>query len=255
MHLYFPATGGLYSFTLIALIFFFAGFLASIVLWKKGRARSLHHAANYPAIIKALILNCLLQVQILRISFIRWLMHLCIFIGFMGLFVQTSLMAIMSHFLPENSALASTFFDYQGGTGAHVLDLWGDLFGLMLLTGIVIALVRRYIVRPKQLDTISKDTVTIILLLIIAVSGFLGETIRLTDMSYASVAHYSFVGSFLAGILKSFGVEHIKHGWYTLCIILHAMTSFYFIGYIPFSKAWHIFVSPIEIVLDASERA
>jgi heterodisulfide reductase subunit E len=255
MHLYFPANGMLYSFTLIAMIFFFGGVCASIVLWKKGKAKSLHHEVNYGAVLKAFVFNCLLQVQILKISFLRWFMHICIFVGFLGLFAQTTFMAIMSHFLPENSPLAATFFDSQGGAGAHVLDVWGDVFGLMLLAGVLIALVRRYVVRSKQLDTISQDTVTIMLLAFIAITGFLGESIRLTDPLYASVHSYSFVGSFIADIFSKFGVEQIRHGFYILSIIIHAIVSFYFMGYIPFSKAWHIFVSPIEIVLDASERA
>ncbi len=255
MHLYFPANGMLYSFTLIAMIFFLGGVFASIVLWRKGKAKSLHNSVNYGAILKALVFNCILQVQILKISFVRWFMHICIFIGFMGLLAQTSIMAVMSHFLPEDSFLAATFFDYQGGTGAHVLDVWGDVFGLMLLVGVVIALVRRYVVRNKQLETLSRDTTTIVLLTIIAITGFLGESIRLTDSAYAAVISYSFVGSFIADIFRNFGIEQIKHGYYIFCIVIHAMVSFYFMGYIPFSKAWHIFVSPIEIVLDASERA
>ena len=252
MYLYFPATAGLYSLTLIAFIFFIAGVFASVVLWKKGKAKSLHHGVNIPAMISAFIFNCVFQVHILKISFIRWLMHFCIFIGFIGLFAQTSLMAIMSHMLPKDSFLAQTFFDYQGGSGAHILDVWGDVFGVILLSGLIIALVRRYVIRSKQLDTVLKDTVAIVLLTIIVVTGFMCEAFRLMDPQFASVAAYSFAGSCFAGILKAVGIGQMN---YVLWVILHALVSLFFVGYIPFSKAWHIFVSPIEIVLDASERA
>lgn len=249
MYLYFEATAALYTLTVIALMFLTAGVFASIILWKKGKARSLHNRLNIPAIIKAFVLNCVLQVQILQISFVRWLMHFCIFIGFMGLLAQTSFMAFMSHFMPADSFLALTFFE---GGGSRVLDVWGDVFGVMLLLGLIIAIVRRYITRAKQLETILKDTISVALLTIIAVSGFLCEAFRLMDPQYASVAWYSFAGYTLTNILREVGIGAMN---YNLLVIVHALVSLFFIGYIPFSKAWHIFVSPIEIVIDASERA
>jgi nitrate reductase gamma subunit len=249
MYLYFEATAALYTLTVITLMFLTAGVFASIILWKKGKAKSLHNRLNIPAIIKAFVLNCVLQVQILQISFVRWLMHFCIFIGFMGLLAQTSFMAFMSHFMPADSFLALTFF--KGG-GSRVLDVWGDVFGVMLLLGLIIAIVRRYITRAKQLETILKDTISIALLTVIAVSGFLCEAFRLMDPQYASVAWYSFAGYTLTNFLKVLGIGTMD---YKVLVWIHAIISLFFIGYIPFSKAWHIFVSPIEIVIDASERA
>lgn len=255
-YLYFPATAALYTLSVVTVIFLFAGIICSVVLWKKGKAKMLHHELNIPAIIKAFILDCILQVQILKISFVRWIMHFCIFMGFMGLFAQTSVMAIMSHFLPPDNVVTKTFFISEssalGGAGARVLDVWGDVFGLMLVAGVTIAIIRRYIIRSKQLDTIIKDTVSIALLTVIGLTGFLCEGLRLTDPLYADIAAYSFVGNFLAGIFKSMGFAAASYkGW----VWIHALISLFFCGYIPFSKAWHVFVSPIEIVLDASERA
>jgi heterodisulfide reductase subunit E len=254
-YLYFPATAALYSLTVIIVLVFIAGAFASVTLWSKGKAPSLHHALNSPAIIKAFIFDCLLQVQILKVSFVRWLMHICIFIGFMGLFAQTTVMALASHFLPPDTLLAKSMFNQYisvGGFGARVLDVWGDFFGLMLIVGLIIAIVRRYIVKSKQLETIQKDTISICLLTTIALTGFLCEGLRLTNPVYAQVAAYSFVGNILAGIFKGTGLTAAN---YSPWVWLHALVSLFFCGYIPFSKAWHVIVSPIEIVIDASERA
>lgn len=255
-YLYFPATATLYTMSVITVLVLLAGIFASVTLWMKGKAPSLHHRLQPTAIIKAFIFECLFQVQILRVSFVRWLMHFCIFIGFLGLFAQTALMAFMSHFVPSDTIVAKTFFVSDespvGGIGARVLDLWGDVFGLLLLTGLAIAIIRRYIVRAPQLETLIKDTLSLTLLTVIALTGFLCEGLRLTNPAYAQVAAYSFVGNLLAGIFKSFGWSAASyHGW----VWTHAVISLFFCAYIPFSKAWHIFVSPIEIVLDASERA
>jgi len=255
-YLYFPATAALYTLSVVTVLVLVAGILASVTLWMKGTAPSLHHSVNVPAVIKAFFFECLLQVQILRVSFVRWLMHFCIFIGFMGLFAQTSLMAVMSHFVPPDTLVAQTFFvsaeQPLAGAGARILDLWGDVFGLLLLAGLCIAIVRRYIVRAAQLETILKDTVALTLLTVIAVTGFVCEGLRLTDPAYGPVASYSFAGSLLAGIFRGMGWSAAS---YQMWVWTHAVISLFFCAYIPFSKAWHIFVSPLEIVLDASERA
>jgi len=249
MYLYFEATAALYTLTVITALLFIAGILCSVILWKKGKAKSLHHAPNVPAIIKAFVLDVVLQAQIFKISFIRWCMHFFIFIGFMGLLAQTTVMALMSHFMPSDSALTQTFFQ---GAGSRVLDLWGDVFGVMLLIGLVIAIIRRYIVRVEQLETILKDNLSLIFLTLIAVTGFLSEAFRLMDPQYASVVWYSFAGYSLTIIMKSIGIGMMD---YMAWVWIHALISMFFLAYIPFSKAWHIIVSPIEIVLDASERA
>lgn len=254
MYLYFEATALLYSLAVITVIILLAGVFASVVLWKKGKAKSLHRTPNKPAIVKAFFLNCILQVQILKESFVRWLMHFCIFIGFMGLLAQTTVMAFMSHFVPRDSFLAKTFFRVEeplGGVGSRMLDVWGDFFGLLLLIGCVIAIVRRYVVKSKQLETLTKDTISIVLLTAITVTGFICEAVRLVDPQYASVAAYSFIGYPISLVFSAAGIGYES---YNAWVWFHAAISFLFLAFIPFSKAWHIFVSPIEILLDASER-
>ncbi|MCP4717146.1 MAG: hypothetical protein GY868_18640 [Deltaproteobacteria bacterium] len=249
MYLYFEATAALYTLTVVTVMLMIAGVLSSVVLWKKGKAASLHHDLNIPAVIKAFICDVVLQLQILKISFVRWLMHFCIFIGFMGLLAQTTLMAFLSHFLPADSFLSQTFFV---GGGARVLDVWGDIFGLLLVVGLAIAILRRYIVKAEQLETIAKDTLSIVLLTVIALSGFMAEAFRLMDPQYASIAWYSFAGYTLTSVLQALGIGAMS---FKLWVWIHALVSLFFMAYIPFSKAWHIIVSPIEIMIDASERA
>ncbi|MBM4309676.1 MAG: hypothetical protein FJ119_01845 [Deltaproteobacteria bacterium] len=249
MYLYFEATAALYTATVIAVLLCFAGIFTTLALWRKGKAKSLHHKLNSAAVARSFITDVVFQAQILKISFVRWLMHFCIFIGFMGLLAQTSLMAFISHFTSPGSFLAQSFFH---GGGARVLDVWGDVFGLTMLFGLAIAIIRRYVVKAKQLETITKDTTSLVLLTAIGLTGFLCEAFRLMDPQYADVAWYSFAGMALSQLLQSAGITSAN---YIVWVWVHAVISFIFIALIPSSKAWHIFVSPIEIVLDASERA
>ncbi len=249
MYLYFEATAALYTVTVIAVLLCIAGILTTLALWRQGKARSLHRTLNSAAVARSFITDVVFQAQILKISFVRWLMHFCIFIGFMGLLAQTSLMAFISHFSAPESFLAQSFFH---GGGSRVLDVWGDVFGLTMLFGLAIAIIRRYVVRTRQLETIAKDTTSLVLLTAIGLSGFICEAFRLMDPQYADVAWYSFAGMTLSQLLQAAGIGAAS---YTAWVWSHAVISFIFIAFIPFSKAWHIFVSPIEIVLDASERA
>ena len=249
MYLYFEATALLYTLTVIAVLLCIAGIFTTLALWRKAKAKSLHHELSIAAVLRAFITDVVLQAQILKISFVRWLMHFCIFIGFMGLLAQTSLMAFISHFTSPGSFLAQSFFH---GGGARVLDVWGDVFGVTMMLGLVIALCRRYVFKVKQLETITKDTTSLVLLTVIGLTGFLSEAFRLMDPQYADVAWYSFAGMALSQVMQAVGIGSMS---YMFWVWIHAIVSFIFIAFIPFSKAWHIFVSPIEIVLDASERS
>jgi len=246
--MYFEASALLYTLSVLTLIVFFIGAYANIYLWRKGKAPSLHHRLLSGPIIRALILDVLLQVQLLKQSLVRWIMHLCIFWGFLGLLAHTTFLAIMSHFVPRDSAIAHAIFL---GPGKNFLDVWGDLWGILLLIGLLIAFARRYIIKVEQLDTILTDIAALLFLSIITLTGFLSEAERLAATPWEPYMRYSFVGSTLASLLRSMPVFICN---YTSIVWAHTLISLAFIGFIPFSKTWHAFVSPIEIALDASEK-
>ena len=247
-YLYFEATALLYILTFVTFIFFFAGVFVTVALWRRGKAKSLYHSVSTPAIIKAFIVNVILQLQIIKFSFIRWLMHFCIFIGFMGLFALTAWEAFLADILPADSALVKVFFN---NGGRLILDVWGEVFGTMLLAGLIIAILRRYVFRVAQLDTILKDTLSITLLTIISVSGFIAEAFRLMAIPGSPDLIYSFVGLLFAKVFAAAGIPMLN---YKLFVWLHGLAAMLFIALIPFSKMWHAFASPIEIILDASEK-
>jgi nitrate reductase gamma subunit len=247
-YLYFEATALLYILTIVTFIFFFAGVFVTISLWRRGKAKSLYHSVSTPALIKAFIVNVVLQLQIIKFSFIRWFMHFCIFIGFMGLLALTAWEAFLADIMPADSSLVKVFFN---NGGRLILDVWGEVFGTMLLAGLVIALLRRYVFRVAQLDTIIKDTLSITLLLVISVSGFIAEAFRLMTIPESPDLIYSFTGLVFAKMFTAVGIPALD---YKLFVWLHGLAAMLFIALIPFSKMWHAFASPIEIMLDASEK-
>jgi heterodisulfide reductase subunit E len=247
-YLYFEATLALYLLTVITFIFFFAGVFVTISLWRRGKAKSLFHEVSPAAIIKAFVLNVILQGQIIKFSFIRWFMHFCIFIGFMGLFALTAWEAFLADIMPADSELVRIFFN---NGGKLILDVWGEVFGTMLLAGLIIAILRRYVFRVSQLDTILKDTVSLTLLLIISLSGFIAEAFRLMAAAGSPDLIYSFTGLFFAKIFEAVGIPVMN---YKLFVWIHGLVAMFLIAIIPFGKMWHAFASPIEILIDASEK-
>ena len=248
MHMYFKATALLYTLTVFTIIILLVGIYANIYLWRKGKAKSLHHKLHYGSMIKALILDALLQAQLFKQNIVRWLMHFCIFWGFLGLLAHTTLLAIMSHFLSPNLSFTQYIFL---GPGRRILDVWGDLWGIILFVGISIALLRRYIFKTEQLDTIASDTTAILFLLFIALTGFFSEAQRLAALDFEPYMRYSFIGCPLASLIRA--MPSLTINYYSI-VWIHTLISLVFLAYIPFSKMFHVFVSPVEIALDASEK-
>lgn len=136
-------------------------------------------------LIKIFILDVILQVKVLRQDFLRWLMHICLYGGFMLLLLLHALDKFITAklFSPYYSTLNPFFF-------------LRDLFGLLVIIGIAIAIYRRFIVKLPHLRTNAKDSYAIIILAIIMVSGVLLGGVKITSYSsYQSmVEQYIFSG-------------------------------------------------------------
>jgi len=201
--------------------------------------------------------------------------HLAIFWGMVVLAIGTALATVDW----DGTRL---FFGFQFLTsGAYLLfELVLDLFGVALLAGLAVAAYRRYVLRPKplQMQVCAKDTwqsaYLLIVLLVIAVSGFVIEGLRLeegyrakallgADVAAAagddraawdqvraaqntSAAPWAPVGLGLSKLfspLSSLAILSLHRVvWW-----VHALAAFVFIGSIPFTKAFHLIAAPLNI--------
>jgi Fe-S oxidoreductase len=98
------------------------------------------------------------------------LMHLFIFWGWVVLFIGTLIIAVHADVV---------YFLEGRGYLAYSATL--DIFGLIALTGLVMALLRRYVLRPDRLrlGSLWDDVVLLWLMTAIVVTGFLVEGLRL----------------------------------------------------------------------------
>ncbi|MFP3999426.1 MAG: 4Fe-4S dicluster domain-containing protein [Desulfobacterales bacterium] len=121
-------------------------------------------------LIQVFFLDILLQKKILKESFWRWAMHMLIFWGFILLLLMHALEQIIT---------ASLFSDYESTLNPYFF--LRDLFGFMVLAGIVIAVFRRFILKVPRLITTGMDKYAIAIVALIILSGFFLEGLKITS--------------------------------------------------------------------------
>ena len=121
-------------------------------------------------LLEVFILDVIGQRRIFREDVLRWLMHICIFTGFMLLLLMHGLEKIIS---------ASIFSEYY--STVNPFFFLRDFFGLMVFIGLGIALYRRVFLKVPRLKTDAMDIYTMIILAVIMISGFLLEGTKITS--------------------------------------------------------------------------
>jgi len=249
-------------------------------------------------LIKVFFVDVILQIRILREDFLRWLMHMLIFGGFMLLLLMHALDGIITEAL--FSEYASTLNPFM---------FLRDFFGFMVIVGIGIAIYRRIVMKVPRLKTNPMDLYAIIILAIIMLSGVFLEGTKITshtryqemvedyadtddeeelrtlesfwvqnfdivsptvkgpfeeeilaegaeihDMSCAachSRPGSAFAGYAVAKITKPISLGLDRANMPTLLWYLHFLACFVGMAYLPFSKMFHIFASPVSLLVNA----
>jgi Fe-S oxidoreductase/nitrate reductase gamma subunit len=168
------------------------------------------------------------------------LMHLAVYSAFIVLFLATCLVAVEYDFgIP---VLDGRF--YLG------FKLFADTFGLLLLAGIFVALVRRYLFRPKGLTRDGDDLLQLLLIGAIGVTGFLVEAVRIAA-THPAAAPVSFVSNAISPLFADASLGSLlslhRGLWWT-----HLLLAFGFLATIPFSKMFHLGAGVVNVFLRSS---
>ena len=215
---------------------FLAGVAAHIRVWKKS-ARSLEIPLSREAL-KRTILDTFLGRRVLQGDIAAGIMHLFLFWGFLSLFIGTSLLAVHHYLLP-----------LLEGTTYLVFSLAMEVGGLMLLAGILWALIRRYIQRVPRLERRREDVLVPAWLLLVGLSGFMVEGLRLASQQPPWGA-WSFVGWWMGAPFSAAAAKDLyPYLWWG-----HTLLSLCFIAVIPFTKLFHILGSPAVIYFQGSGK-
>lgn len=193
------------------------------------------------ALARGFVVEVLFQRKLYRDNRVRWLRHIFIYWGFVGLWIFDVVFFISTKFLHLSVYDPFRLF----------LDFGLEAYGSILLLGLGIALIRAYLVRASK-DSIYNDTPAVILFFVVTVTGFILEALRLITMPYESSMEWSFVGLALA---KSFQGLHWQWTWlYEGVWLFHAVIASVSIAYIPLSRMVHIFAVPLGRLLESQQE-
>ncbi len=176
------------------------------------------------------------------------IMHSLIYFNFLILLAVTTVLEI-NHQVPES-------LKFLNGDVYKGYSLVGDLAGLGFLTGMVIAIVRRYGPRrwrPYRIAVKNRPEHLVIngTLLAIGVTGFGAEAYRIALQGRPDFEQWSVIGYPLSALVD--GTGNLS-GWHQGWWIAHVVSFLALLVIIPGTMLRHMFTSPLNMYLSHRER-
>jgi Fe-S oxidoreductase/nitrate reductase gamma subunit len=133
------------------------------------------------------------------------------------------------------------------GMAYMAFELVMDIGGLMIILGVLMALFRRAVLKPKFLVNRWGDWYALFLLLVLALLGFSSEGVRI-HLSNPEWRAWSPIGNLFALGFSAIGVNQVSgemlHG---LFFWSHSAAGLIFVASLPFTKLRHLFTGPLHI--------
>lgn len=212
--------------------------LGSEVVWSKVFSREIF------SILKTVFFDILLQRRILANGVSRWFIHSLIFYSFFARFVVSFATILFQKMAPE-AALTLTLVNKD----SPFMATFNDLTGVFILAGVIWAMVRRFVTKPEYVATQEEDTIALVIIGLVAFSGFVVEGIRILIAQIPEqVAMSAFAGYLMSRLFSIANVSWQSiygYFWY-----IHALLWALFIAYLPFGKLKHIFTTPLSLLLN-----
>jgi nitrate reductase gamma subunit len=234
---------------------FFLGTLFNVLVWMEGRglvgvperrfmrlsARAVRFlfSRRFGRIMSVLYNEAIHLPKLKDASVIRWFTHFLILGGFVLTFVLDLVVTISLDLFKYQPMI-----DETGWAKILVRDFLFDLTGVMMLFGLCIVAVRRFIIKPKMLRTQLPDAASILFLLAVVLGGFIVEAFGIAGgiPGHTVNQEYSFFGYGLSLLMPSSWGAYYDQAW-----LFHGVLSALLIAFIPFSKLFHMFATPIVI--------
>jgi len=230
---------GIYIFMFIAVFYLLYTVIKKVKIWRQGKSEL---RTDFPEKrIIAVIKYAFLQAKVLKEKY-AGILHGSIFFGFVVLFIVTMIIVVQEDF-------TGLFFNYHfiHGDFYIIWSLFGDVFGIVVLAGLIMAIYRRYYIKPTRLDTKATDTFALVLITFIVLTGFFNESMRIALTGFpvfekvASPFGYVLAYPFSVFSDSALRTAHYVNWW------LHMLAAFTFIGLIASDKLGHIIVSFLNI--------
>ena len=215
--------------------------------------------------IKVLISDVIFHRKLFGQSVFRWLAHTLLVFGFVACFIVDMLKGFTTFYLLELSRYIPLFsfaHEFETGSVRPFLDFFLEFFSFLILVGCMMAIFRRFFLRPDQLRTEEEDITSLLLILFLELSGFFIEGYRIAHPEVVEVKVYmanftpasannwiSFGGYFLSQFLRQMKLN-ADFLWY-----FHVIPSLIFFIYIPHGKLLHIFSSSVTVFAERQKES
>jgi Fe-S oxidoreductase/nitrate reductase gamma subunit len=172
-------------------------------------------------------------------------MHSLIYFPFMILFAVTVVLET-NHQMPRN-------LKFLHGTTYQGHAFVGEVAGVLFLTGVLWAIVRRYIQRPYRIRIKTRPEHGLILFtfLLIGLTGFLVEALRIAMDERPDFEKWSFVGYGLSNVFTDLG--HAE-AWHQVLWTTHFFGFVLLLLLLPTTMLRHMFTSPLNMYLGDRDR-
>jgi Fe-S oxidoreductase/nitrate reductase gamma subunit len=198
--------------------------------------------------IKEFFVHSVLQLRVLREAY-PGVMHALIFWG-----VTIQVLGTAINLMQMQLFIPFVELPFPRGGLYLTFELVMDLAGVAIILGVLMAIFRRVMLKPKNLETRWDDSYALILLMLIPIAGFTLEGTRLLSAA-PEWSNWSPVGSMVAGLMASLGLS--VEGAMRLHFYLfwtHAALGLTLLASIPFTKLRHLVMVPLNIILRSRRK-
>ena len=192
--------------------------------------------------IKDFLLYSLLQLRIWK-KIYPGIMHFLLFWGVTIQLIGTAIILMQMKLFTPFELSIPRMSDY------FLFERIMDLAGIFILVGVVMAIIRRKVMKPKYLGYKWDDYFVIALLTLMVLAGFTTEAMRLISALPEWMA-YSFIGSIVSNLFLAWGVTpEIAFRLHPYFVLLHIFLGLVFGASLPFTKMRHMIMAPLYIWL------
>ena len=258
------------------------GLPATASRWRKlgtvvGSTFRLVFSRRIWTLLRALMVDGMVHQRLYRVNVRRWAIHISVFGSWLALGILSTLTGIVVEILPllgmsPEAAASLPLIGHLFHADVWWVALLNELLGLVVMGGMLLVIYRRYIQKDPQLRTLPADSIVIVLLTLIAFSGFPAETFRLlADYTTPAGAfapdpsmlppdklplvlypvwgpQWGFVGYLSAWVLGA--LQWSPAVWdifRNVFFWLHFVIVTALLYYLPFSRFFHVIMSPVIV--------
>jgi len=238
--IFLPVIIGVLIFIPVLLILFAFGFLRHYRLWKLGQPDD--RSEKWFTRLMTTLAVAVANIRIIRLKELYpGIMHMLIF-GGSALLILGKIVRLFSYLVGIANPPQAIF----------LYASWvSEIGGALIIIGGLMAIYRRYIVKPARLDTKPEDTLVYIWVFIIILTGFMtkGYRIAISEVSPLDWATWSPVGYLFSYVFPTFLTEARNEILVWHRAIIHTVPAFILLGYIWLnrSRLQHIILSPLNV--------